>query len=98
MKIAYKTKEIEKICTDAAIARRVYGDGNARKIMQRLGEIQVSQNAQFMVKNRIGRCHPLKGERAGQFALDLSGPYRLIFREEKGVIIIAKIEEIVDYH
>ena len=26
-----------------------------------------------------GRCHELKGDRAGSLALDLDGPYRLIF-------------------
>jgi proteic killer suppression protein len=27
-----------------------------------------------------GRCHELKGERAGQLSADLDGPYRLIFK------------------
>lgn len=98
MKVSYRNKGLEKVCTNANIARKTYGEEIARKIKQRIGEIKASPNAQNMIQSKIGRCHPLKGNRAGQFAVDLAGPYRLVFREERGVIVIAQIEEIVDYH
>ena len=98
MKVVYKNKNLEKICTNAQAARETYGAENAKKIKQRLGEITASPNAQYMVANRLGRCHPLKGNRKGQFAVDLVHPFRLIFHEENGAIVIAKIEEIVNYH
>ena len=47
---------------------------------------------------RIGRCHLLKGDRANQYAMDLSQPYRLIFTKQGEEIQIAEIQEIVDYH
>ena len=43
-------------------------------------------------------CHPLTGDRNGQFAVDLVHPYRLVFEKNGEEIQIANIIEIVDYH
>ena len=51
-----------------------------------------------MVQYHIGRCHPLKGNRKGQYAMDLVHPYRLIFEQIEDEIKIANVMEIVDYH
>lgn len=51
-----------------------------------------------MVKYRIGRCHPLKGNRKEHYAVDLIHPYRLVFKKLGNDIQIAYIVEIVDYH
>ena len=32
------------------------------------------------LRNLPGRCHELKGDRAGQLSMDLDHPYRLIFK------------------
>lgn len=57
------------------------------------------------------RCHPLEGDRKGQFAVDLKHPYRLVFEplsdelplKEDGSLDIGRITgiiilDIVDYH
>ncbi len=41
------------------------------------------------------RFHRLKGDRAGQYALDLSHPYRLVFEWENGEAARVRRE---DYH
>lgn len=51
-----------------------------------------------MVQSRIGRCHPLKGDRKGQYAMELTQPYRLIFTKRGNEIQIVNVIEIVDYH
>lgn len=51
-----------------------------------------------MVQFHIGRCHPLKGNRKGQYAMDLVHPYRLVFEKIGNEIQIANVMEIVDYH
>jgi Plasmid maintenance system killer protein len=51
-----------------------------------------------MIQYHIGRCHPLTGDRKGQYAMDLSHPYRLVFKVKQESIEIAEIIEIVDYH
>nr|DAK59360.1 MAG TPA: XRE family transcriptional regulator [Caudoviricetes sp.] len=51
-----------------------------------------------MVRYKIGRCHPLLGNRKGQYAVDLVQPFRLVFEQIGAEIRIANILEIVDYH
>ncbi len=41
--------------------------------------------------------HPLRGDRAGQYAITLQGPWRLVFeldRDEDAIVIVA----VEDYH
>lgn len=71
---------------------------NGRKIHQRIDEINASVNVEAMVQFHIGRCHPLSGERKGQYAMDLIHPYRLVFEKIRDEIQIANVVEIVDYH
>lgn len=63
-----------------------------------IDEIDASDTIEEMVQYHIGRCHPLKGNRKGQYAMDLVHPYRLIIEQIGDEIKIANIMEIVDYH
>ena len=90
MEITYKTRKIEKVCTIASEAEKKYGSEMAAKIHQRIDE--------EMVQFHIGRCHLLKGNRKGQYAMDLVHPYRLVFEKIGNEIQIANVMEIVDYH
>ena len=98
MDITYRNKKIEKICTDAKTAERAYGQAMACKIHQRIDEINASETVEMMIQFHIGRCHPLKQNRKGQYAVDLVHPYRLVFEKNGDIIQIANILEIVDYH
>ncbi|MBQ3333983.1 MAG: type II toxin-antitoxin system RelE/ParE family toxin [Eubacteriaceae bacterium] len=98
MDITYKNKRIKRICTNASIAERTYGREMADKIHQRIDQIIASDTVEMMIQYRIGRCHILKHDRRGQYALDLVHPYRLIFEKNGSDIQIAKILEITDYH
>ena len=79
MDITYKSNKIEKICTDAKISDRTYGNEMSEKIQMRIGEIEAADTVEEMIKYRIGRCHPLINNRKGQYAVDLVHPYRLVF-------------------
>ena len=98
MDITYKTRKLEKICTDAKAAEKAYGRGMAEKIHQRIDEISAADNVEIMIQFHIGRCHLLKHDRKGQFAVDLVHPYRLVFEKHGNTIQIAHILEIIDYH
>ncbi|MCD7863054.1 MAG: type II toxin-antitoxin system RelE/ParE family toxin [Lachnospiraceae bacterium] len=98
MYITYKTKKIEKICTNAKTAEKTYGAMMAEKIHQRVDEISAADNVEMMIQFRLGRCHPLKQDRKGQYAVDLVHPYRLVFEKIGQQVQIANILEIVDYH
>ena len=96
--ITYKNKRIEKICTDAKISDRTYGNKMSEKIQMRIGELEAADTVEEMIKYRIGRCHPLTNNRKGQYAVDLVHPYRLVFVKHGNEIQVAHIMEIVDYH
>lgn len=70
----------------------------AEKIKIRLTQIGAAASVEKMMEYKIGRCHPLAGERKGRFAVDLVHPYRLVFEKKGDGIQIANIMEIVDYH
>jgi len=53
------------------------GKACARKLRSRLADLDAADSVQDLV---AGRPHPLKGERAGQFAVDLQGAKRLVFK------------------
>ncbi len=98
MKIEYNSKGIEKVCTNAAVAEKKYGIEMAEKIHMRIDQIKAAESVEQMIQYHIGRCHPLKGNRKDQYAVDLVHPQRLVF-EKKGITIrIANIIEIIDYH
>jgi proteic killer suppression protein len=67
-------------------------------IFRRIDQIQASPDVDFMILHRIGRCHALKGNRKGQYAVDLVHPYRMLFEKQDEEIQIARIVEITDYH
>lgn len=98
MKITYKTRKLEKICTDVRTAEKAHGREMAEIIDQRIGEIRAADSVEMLMKFHIGRCHQLKLNRKGQYAVDLIHPYRLVFEKHGDVIRIAHIIEIVDYH
>lgn len=98
MKVEYKSKKLEKICTVYSEAKKQYDENMAAKIHQRINEIEASETVEFMVQFHIGRCHQLKGNRKGQYAMDLIHPYRLVFEQVGNIIQIARVISIEDYH
>ena len=98
MKVTYKNKRIEKVCTNAVEAEKKYSREMAEKIQSRIDLIEAAESIDMMVQYRMGRCHPLQGNRKGQYAVDLVHPFRLVFEVHEDEIQIANIIEIVDYH
>ncbi|MDI3491055.1 MAG: toxin HigB [Thauera sp.] len=108
MEILYKDKKIRELCEKQAAAEKKLGAACARKLKLRLLALQAATRVSELV---AGNPHPLKGDRHGQFALDLAGGWRLVFapanepcptRPDGGVdwseVTIVSIEYIGDYH
>lgn len=98
MKITYKNNAIRKICTIAQFAERKLGRNMADKIHQRIDEISGADTIEQMIQYSVGKCHPLTGDREGEYAMHLVEPYRLVFEKRGNEVQIAHIIEIVDYH
>jgi proteic killer suppression protein len=76
--ILFCNSKMEKECCDAKVRRKRYGDERARRRGRRLDELRAAETLAVM-KTLPGRCHELTADRKGQLAIDLDGPYRLIF-------------------
>lgn len=91
--------------------RKKYGDKMARVIQNRLAGLRNAPNLSTVPTNKPERRHLLKGQRAGQYAVDLVHPYRLVFKPahapvpkrpdggvDTGRVTAITIIEVVDYH
>lgn len=110
MVINFNTRKLEKELTDSKQLLKRYGQ-LAKKINQRMAELRAADTLAVMATLPQARCHELQGGRKGQFAVDISVNYRLIFKpdhdpvptkDDGGIdwnsITIISIEEIDDYH
>jgi proteic killer suppression protein len=108
LEIKFKDKPLRELCEKRAVAVKKLGDIGARKLQTRLADIAAATRVADLM---AGNPHPLKGDRRGQFALDLAGGWRLVFapanepiprRDDASIdwsaVTIVCIEYIGDYH
>ena len=86
-------------------AVKAYGEQVGRKYIQRINIIKESKGIDELKSIRALRCHPLKGDREGEWSITLTGFYRLIFtlHGEKSLpagrqVEVAKIEEVSKHY
>lgn len=109
MKISYSNDKLKRLCEERRVAERKLGQGCARKLRARLSDLEAAKRVSDLV---AGRPHPLKGDRNGQFALDLTGGKRVVFSPDHSpfptkddgksidwsCVVLVRIEFIGDYH
>ncbi len=108
LKINFKNKKVRELCEKKAVAQQKLGAACARKLRTRLDDLEAAITVTDLV---AGNPHPLVGDRAGQFAVDLAGGWRLVFspdnepcphRQDGSIdwseVTIVCIEYIGDYH
>ncbi len=86
MLIYFKTKKLQKICSIKSEAIKKLNAKMAQKLQQRMMELSAADSLADVSTLRPTRCHPLKGNRSGQFSVDLDHPFRLIFIPATDVI------------
>jgi proteic killer suppression protein len=79
MNIYFKSSKFEKELKDIHSASKSYGSDIARKIIQRLYEMQAANSLNDLNRLPPTRCHRLKGNKKLYLAVDLKQPHRLIF-------------------
>lgn len=79
MIIEFKSNKLEKELKNIDLASKNYGSDIARKIIQRLYEIQAANSLNDLNRLPPTRCHRLKGNKKLYLAVDLKQPHRLIF-------------------
>ena len=105
MKIRILDRKLNKIISDARKLQAEYGKRNAALIIQRYNELDNIPNLGMMIKFRVGRCHSLKGNLKGKYALDLVHPLRMIIEpvfesdsKEISEVVYISIVKMEDYH
>lgn len=54
----------------------------AKKVNQRMQELISSQNLEILKTVPAANCHELKGDRKGEFSVNISGNFRIIFKPD----------------
>ncbi len=96
MDTEFSTGRLAAAARSLSEASRAFGTPVGRKYIQRLAIIRAVDNFNDLYGHRSLRFHPLKGNRAGQSAITLTGNYRLVLERirEDAVLIVA----VEDYH
>ena len=90
---------------------REFGVDSAKKLGMRLQAIEAAECLADLFTLPQCRCHPLTGDRQGQFAVDLKHPFRLVFEprhnpmplaDDGGIdlsrVTAVKVLAVEDYH
>jgi proteic killer suppression protein len=94
--IEFATNRLADAGVSLGEASRLFGVPIGRKYIQRLAVLRATDKFTHLFGHRALRLHPLKGNRAGQYAMTLTGNYRLII--QKGQEDRVRILDVEDYH
>jgi toxin HigB-1 len=94
--IAYSNNRLKAASVNLAEAVHLFGLPVGRKYIQRISILRAVQKFSELHGLRALRLHQLKGNRSGEYAIMLTGNYRLIIEnvQEEKVLIVA----VEDYH
>ena len=111
MHITFKTNKLKKIFDSHKEIFRVYGEVRGKRIEHRMAVLRAAACLEEVPVEKPDRRHALSLNRKGQFAVDITENYRLIFepnnnplplRKDGGLdlkkITDIKILEMEDYH
>ena len=96
MDLEFSSKRLDKASLEFSESIRIFGVQIGRKYIQRLIVLRAIEKFSQLYGIRALNLHPLKGNRAGQYSITLTGNYRLIIekvREDK-----VRIMDVEDYH
>ncbi|MCY3827242.1 MAG: killer suppression protein HigA [Candidatus Dadabacteria bacterium] len=77
MDISFRNSSLKKLCEDPKSAKKKLGNVAAKKLQARLADLIAVEKLGDIP---FGNPHPLKGRRTGQFAVNLDGGRRLVFK------------------
>ncbi|MBI4720688.1 MAG: type II toxin-antitoxin system RelE/ParE family toxin [Chitinivibrionia bacterium] len=98
MEVRFRTRTLQKQYEVSAEAIQAYGEPVARKYILRVGIIKSARDIEELKRMPSLRCHALKGDRKGFWAINLTGFHRLIFTLEGKRLEITRIEEVSKHY
>jgi proteic killer suppression protein len=111
MEVLFRTKRLQKVCNSEQETISAFGRTCGRLLQRRLVDLAAATSLAELSALPQTRCHPLKGQREGQFAVNLEHPRRLILEPAHDPVPLSKdggidlqritrvwVVEVVDYH
>ena len=98
MEVRFKTNKLQKQYENSKDAIKAYGLDVAKKYIQRVGILKSAKSFDDLSKIPQLKFHPLTGDRKGEFAISLTGFFRLIITNNGDTFDIAKIEEVSKHY
>jgi proteic killer suppression protein len=96
--VKFKTRQLKACFQEYRKANQAFGDQVARRYIQRINIIQQTRSIDELTLLPGLHCHALKGNRKGQYAVNLTGFYRVIFRLTGNQLEIVMIEEVSKHY
>lgn len=96
MEIDFSSNRLNNAGSSLSEASRIYGVPIGRKYIQRLNILRAVEKFSQLFGFQALRLHPLKGNRAGQYSMILTGNYRMIVEKIKEDKV--RIVDVEDYH
>jgi toxin HigB-1 len=96
VELEFLSKHLDKASLDFSESSRIFGTQIGRKYIQRLDILRAVEKFSQLYGFQALRLHPLKGNHTGQYAIILTGNYRLIvekIKEDKVLIV-----DVEDYY
>lgn len=78
MNIKYKSSGLRKQLENATEIKKAFGV-NAKRVATRMADIIASPNLAILIQIKAANCHPLTGDKKGEWAVDISANHRMIF-------------------
>jgi proteic killer suppression protein len=94
--IEFASRRLTEASLSIAAASRFFGVPIGRKYLQRLAVLRATDKFAQLYGLKALKLHQLKGDRRGEFAVTLTGNYRLILKrldEDK-----VRVMDVEDYH
>lgn len=108
--ITWSNRKLERDCSNDRNGVRRFGAERWGVLKRRLASLAAAPTLEDM-RQVPGNTHALTGDRAGQFAIGVTGSYRLVFHPsndalsplpdggvDRRLVISIRIDEVVDYH
>lgn len=78
MNVDFKSNKLRKQLTTPSEIKKAFGV-NAKRVSQRMDDITAANNLQTLCNIPQANCHPLSGEKDGEWAVDISANHRILF-------------------
>jgi proteic killer suppression protein len=98
MKVGFRTRMLKREYENSKQAIQAHGQAAARRYVERINIIKSAVDIEQLQKLPAIGCHPLKGDRKGEWAITLIGRVRLIFTLHGEDLEIARIEEVSKHY